>query len=363
MKSIAVFNNKGGVGKTTLAYHLACALSEIGHRVLMLDLDPQSNLTLFGLDVEELHQVWEAEDPFIDDYANSQRNSSSGAFQDLFRSPRSVHFLLKPTEDGTGEPDALATPKRITANLDLLPGRLSVHMYENKLASRWNDAYSGDPLAIRTISRIRQLCADYGSSGSYDYVVIDTSPSLGILNKVVISTADGFFVPSMPDMFSLYGIKNIGRALEAWRKDFDVLHSLLSDEKRKQLPHTFVRFLGYTIFNAKKYSGQGNSWDLAQAHYNYARQIPQAIRSYIPESVRSALGDDRLAEPIGGTAVMHTHNTLPNMAQKYRKPMWDVPRAPNLEEDDRTTIIGNRARYEATRDAYVAFARDVIARL
>ena len=47
MKSIAVFNNKGGVGKTTLTYHLGCALAELGHKTLLVDLDPQSNLTLF----------------------------------------------------------------------------------------------------------------------------------------------------------------------------------------------------------------------------------------------------------------------------------------------------------------------------
>lgn len=363
MKSIAVFNNKGGVGKTTLAYHLACALAYMGKRVLMMDLDPQSNLTLFGLEIEELHSVWETEERFIDDYASSQRATPPTEFDALFRSPRSIHFLLKPTEDGTGEPETLPSPKRLSTNLDLLPGRLSIHMYENKLASRWNDAYSGDPLAIRTISRIRQLCVDYGEVGAYDYVIMDTSPSLGILNKVIISTADGFFVPSMPDMFSLYGIKNIGRALELWKRDFEVMHSLLSDEKRKQLPSSFVKFLGYTIFNAKKYSGQGNSWDLAHAHYNYARQIPDAIRNYIPPAARAGLTDAVLSQPIGGTAVMHTHNTLPNMAQKYRVPIWDVPTRPNLEDDDRTTIIGNRARYEATREAYVAFARDVMSRV
>lgn len=363
MKTIAVFNNKGGVGKTTLTFHFASALAHLGHRVLMMDLDPQSNLTLFGFDVEELHKVWEAEENFIDDFPSSQKSTSPEEFAGLLRQPRSLHFLLKPTEDGTGEPVFAPVPKNITANLDLLPGRLSIHMFENKLASRWNDAYSGDPLAIRTIVRIRQLCLELGASGGYDYVVMDTSPSLGILNKVIISTADGFFVPSMPDMFSMYGIKNIGRALGLWRRDFDVMRSLLSDEKRKNLPEQFVKFLGYTIFNAKKYANQGNQWDLAQAHYNYARQIPEAIRTYIPESARMGVDPAVLSQPIGGTSVMHTHNTLPNMAQKYRAPIWDVPSRTNLTEEDRGTIIGNRARYEATRDAYVAFARDVIARI
>ena len=65
MKLISVFNNKGGVGKTTLKYHLACALAELGKKVLMLDLDPQCNLTIYGLDSESLHKIWQDEDGFI----------------------------------------------------------------------------------------------------------------------------------------------------------------------------------------------------------------------------------------------------------------------------------------------------------
>lgn len=57
MKMIAVFHNKGGVGKSTLLFHTACALAEQGHRVLMLDLDPQSNLSLYGLSDETLQGI------------------------------------------------------------------------------------------------------------------------------------------------------------------------------------------------------------------------------------------------------------------------------------------------------------------
>ena len=59
MKIISVFNNKGGVGKSTLCFHLACALNEMGKKVLLLDLDPQCNLTICGMK-EENHprRIW-----------------------------------------------------------------------------------------------------------------------------------------------------------------------------------------------------------------------------------------------------------------------------------------------------------------
>ena len=188
MKSIAVFNNKGGVGKTTLTYHLGYALAELGHKTLLVDLDPQSNLTLFGLDPEEqLHNIWQVEDAFIEDFADA-RDHNLDKFEDIAGDVRSIHFILKPTEDGIDPPKSLPKPFKLHTNLGMIPGRLSIHTYEDKIASRWNGVYGGEPLSIRTVTQIRSFCEVYAKKHSYDYVVIDTSPSLGILNKVIIST-------------------------------------------------------------------------------------------------------------------------------------------------------------------------------
>ena len=363
MKTIAIFNNKGGVGKTTLTYHTACALAELGHRTLLVDLDPQSNLTLFGVSTDDLYQVWKVEDPYIADFERARNEDSPDHLTELLQQSRSIHFLLKPTEDGTSELPTLASPAPMLQNLDLIPGRLTLHMYENRIGSRWSEAYQGDPLAIRTISQIHQICRLYAESRDYEFILFDTSPSLGVLNKVIISTADAFLVPCMPDMFSLYGIRNIGSALAMWKKEFDTMRTLLSDEKLSRFPDSFVQFIGFTIFNARKYAGTGNPWDLAHAHYTYAQQIPKTITEHIAEEVRSVLPAEKISEPIGGTAVMHCHSTLPNMAQKYRCPIWMVPGNQNIEQEDKPTISGNRARYEATQGGYHAFASDLLNRL
>jgi cellulose biosynthesis protein BcsQ len=364
VRVISVFNNKGGVGKTTLTFHLAHALSALGKRVLLVDLDPQCNLTMHGLSVQRIEEIWKAEDSYIDGagFETSRSAVPPSIFEALNEDARTIHYILKPTEEGTGELPGLPPPVPLATNLDLIPGRLTLHQYEEKISSRWSDVYQGDPLAIRTMTRIRRVIEEYARTRSYDIVIVDTSPSLGALNKIAISTVDGFLVPCLPDVFSLYGVRNIGNSLSLWKTQFDTVYKLLSDAKRRAFPQEFVRFLGFTIYNAKKYTGS-TEWDLAQAHYSYAQQIPATVQNHIPADIRGHLKDSILQVPIGAQAVMHTHNTLPAMAQKYRMPIWEVPSNATLESSDKSTVMGNRKMYEATKAAYAEFAKDVLSRI
>lgn len=111
MKIISVFNNKGGVGKSTLCFHLACALNEMGEKVLLLDLDPQCNLTICGMKEEQLHAIWEEEEPFIDDYESAWK--SDELVEKVLESPRSIHFLLKSTEEGVNELENYPNPIKL----------------------------------------------------------------------------------------------------------------------------------------------------------------------------------------------------------------------------------------------------------
>ena len=361
MKIISVFNNKGGVGKSTLSFHLAHALAEKGVKTLMVDLDPQSNLTLQCMSSEELEELWTEEEPFIEDF-QAALDDTQASFSEFLLKPRSAHCHLKPIEDGVFESFEIGEVYNAAPNLGLIPGRLSLHTFEDKLAKSWSDAFMGDPQALRLLTGIRRLCLDAGEKHGYDVAIVDTSPSLGVMNRVIISTSTGFFVPCMPDMFSTFGLTNIGLALKTWKSQFDVMYSLLSDKKRSAFPEHFVKLLGYTIYNARRYAGQ-NEYDLATAHYAYARRLPQVIEDKIPKECYAHLDEGVISKPIGGASVMHSHNTLPSMAQKYRAPMWKVPELLNLEAEDRSTILGNRGMYTAKRDAYHAFAGEIMSRV
>lgn len=367
MKIISLFNNKGGVGKSTLGFHLGYALNALKKKTLMIDLDPQCNLTICGIETEHLHEIWQQEDSFIEDFESAFKEN-----KEILNTPRSIHFLLKPTEDGISDFDILPPTVKLTNYLDLIPGRLSIHKYENKLAERWNGAYQGDNLAIRTITKIREICNLYAAKNGYEYIIIDTSPSLGILNKTIISTVDGFFIPAQPDMFSLYGIRNIGNSLDLWKKEFDTIYNLISSDKRSKFPAKFVQFLGFTIYNAKKYSGGNNEYDLAQAHYSYVKRIPEVIKTFIKEPNRAYLTEEQLRTPIGKDSVIHSHNTFPSVSQGLNCPMWDVPEIyanlqrynPKLLSEKQVEVNqGSYGKYRDTLNNYIEFTKSLLERV
>mgnify|MGYP000389197354 CR=1 FL=1 len=368
MKIISLFNNKGGVGKSTLGYHLGCALGKMGKKVLLVDLDPQCNLTISAMFENNLENIWEQEDPFIEDFAAASKNPKE--LEKIVQSPRSIHFLLKPVEDGLNELKRYPPPVDVYKNVSLLPGRLSLHRYENKIAERWNSVYQGDNLSIRTVTNIRSLCEEYSKLYHYNYVIDDTSPSLGILNKTIISTVDGFFIPAFPDMFSLYGIRNIGNSLEQWQREFETIYTLISNEKRSRFPTKFVQFIGFTIYNSKKYDAGNNEYELANAHYRYAVKIPEVIYKYIKENNRANI--KTIMKPIGGMSVVHSHNTFPSVSQALKCPMWEVPNVfRQMRQDNRSYLEenminvnnGSFGQYEATEQKYKNFAQDLMNRI
>jgi cellulose biosynthesis protein BcsQ len=376
MKILSIFNNKGGVGKTTLTYHLGHILAEMGKKVLMIDLDPQCNLSIYSILENEIGDIWEKENNFIKDFKAEKEKIGENAFQELIKEPRSIHFLLAPTEQGESDIDTLPPPYSLTnddvlGKLDLIVGRLSVNTYEGVISERWSKAMLSDPLALRTIFKIRSVAEDYSEKNNYDFVLIDTSPSLGTLNKVIISTVDGFFIPCLPDLFSLYGIRNIGEALGIWKKEFELMRLLLKNGKKEKYDFPFVKFLGYTIFNAKKYTGV-NGLDLAKGNYHYAQKIAESIKNDIDKDIAIS---DKVDENIGGNSIMHTHNTHPNFAQRLKTPIWKlkdydfstyITNFPE-EEDEikkyKQTMPLQKQDLEKIREGYETFANDLLNRI
>lgn len=136
MTSIALFNNKGGVGKTTLVYHLAHMYQRQGQRVLVVDLDPQSNLTSSFLDEEDLSFLWDEYEPTFPDRQESlfSRFDLGGVW--------TIAQAVEPIIRGKGDIRSV-DPLEMAENLWLVPGDLELSRFEDELSTNWTKGFGG----------------------------------------------------------------------------------------------------------------------------------------------------------------------------------------------------------------------------
>ena len=113
----------------------------------------------------------------MDDFVQARNNRSLNDFEDIARDVRSVHFILKPIEDGTDPPQSLAEPLKLHPNLGMIRADFRYIPMRTQLPG-WNGVYGGDSLAIRTVTQVRSFCEQYAERYAYE-LVLDTSPSLG----------------------------------------------------------------------------------------------------------------------------------------------------------------------------------------
>ena len=121
----------------------------------MMDLDPQSNLTLYGLDEVELQNIWEQEEEVIAEGFPLGMNTFNTVKSEMMDSPRTIHFLLKPVESGVDDYNVLPPTVEINENLHLIPGRITLSQFESVLADRWSISPDENVLAVRTITQFR----------------------------------------------------------------------------------------------------------------------------------------------------------------------------------------------------------------
>ena len=126
MKTIAFFNNKGGVGKTTLICNIAAQLGSLGHRVLVIDADPQCNATQYMLRDEELNH-----------YYKKTRTLT-------------IYNFISPLQAGKGYGKDPKITKCNSFNVDLLPGDPRLALTEDLLATDWSQTVGGEPRGIQT---------------------------------------------------------------------------------------------------------------------------------------------------------------------------------------------------------------------
>ena len=181
MKTITFFNNKGGVGKTSMVYHLAWMFRDMGRSVLAVDLDPQSNLTSIFLDESEIEKLWPE---------GNHPDTILGSINPLIES---LGDIIEPK------------PIPIKSRLALIAGDLGLSTFEDRLSEAWGkclddkSAIAGD--GFRVVTAFHRLMKIGAELCNAEFVFIDVGPNIGAMNRAALVAADYVVIPLGADLF------------------------------------------------------------------------------------------------------------------------------------------------------------------
>ncbi|WP_326611132.1 AAA family ATPase [Streptomyces scopuliridis] len=309
--SIALFNNKGGVGKTTLAYHLAHMISRLGLSVLAVDLDPQANLTSMCLDESEIEDLWANPSELIAQGAAQAALAGSGRVRD----DRTVADAVRPILEGTGDV-ALVEPVSLKPGLWLLPGSLDLSRFEDKLSNEWFKSFAGDIAAIRTTTAFHRMIEHAAASVDADIVLIDVGPNLGAINRAALIAADSVLMPLAADLFSLKGLSNLGPTLREWRRNWQ--HVVLPQVPPGiSAPPARMTPLGYVIMQPEMRLDRP-----VKAYGRWLERIPWVYSAAVLDDPKPSRDDDPYR-----IATLRNYRSLMPLAHDARKPMFELKAA------------------------------------
>ncbi|WP_016933569.1 ParA family protein [Rhodococcus sp. R1101] len=238
---IATINLKGGVGKTTTTAALGEFMAaEFGQRVLLIDLDPQTNLTTMMVGEERWQEL----------------NELGRTLATLFRKaidPDADEFdIEKAVQRGV-------SPVRTVRDLDLLASSLDLmDIQEGLTHQQYADPGSHRPVEI-LLSAVRPI------ADRYDYILVDCPPNLGILTLNGLRLADGYLVPTIPDILSTYGIPQLQNKIR---------------ELAKRTGHS-VREIGLVI---TKYRSASNLHRTIIEQLQRDDRIANVVPAWVPEA-------------------------------------------------------------------------------
>ena len=240
MKTISVFNQKGGVGKTTTVVNLSVALAYLDKKVLVIDMDPQANATTgLGVDknkvdssIYELFYLLAEEEEIKKEKENEKEKAESSEDKE----DSEVKEESKKVEDKKKDIDLLKDMKIIKteSGVDLIPS-------ENSLSGLEVELVELDP--IERTKKLKEIVNRI--KNDYDFILIDCPPSLGLLSINALVASDSIIIPIQTEYYALEGVSELMNTFElvkgSLNKDLNVEGVLLSMfDKRTKLAYEVV---------------------------------------------------------------------------------------------------------------------------
>ncbi len=317
---LTIFNHKGGVGKTTLTFNLAAALASLGKRILLVDSDPQGNLTSSFL-----------EDSVVDRLLDTS-DGPDGA---------TLWSALKPVVEATGEVK-LIRPIELRGGPFLLPGDIRLAEFEQELGTLWGECFQRRLRGFRGTTSLSWLVNSVAAETAADLVFYDSGPNIGPLNRIILLDCDYFLIPAACDLFSLRAIKTLGHALAGWIQSWNTIVELAPDET--YLLPGMPKLLGYIPQRFRIYGGGPAT--------EYAKFLPRLERQMESEvvAVLRRVNSDLVPSP--GTQLrigdVKDFGSLATASQEQG--LW-IPEV----------SAGTPAQREAARETFIELAENVLA--
>ena len=303
---LTFFNNKGGVGKTSLVYHLAWMLSDMGYQVLACDLDPQANLTAAFLDEDHLEMLWDDES-----------DTSAKTILQCIRPLTKVGDIRNP------KLAQISQLNLISGNLALIPGDLALAGFEDTLSSEWPNALGSSELyrPFRILTAFSIVMQSGARQMDADVILADVGPNLGAINRSALIATDYIVVPLGADLFSLQGLRNLGPTLNRWRQDWQRRKNNWV-EPNFSLPNGEMKPVGYVV---QQHGVRLNR--PVRAYDKWVNRMPE-------EYARNLLDDKQGPYPVTpdqdvdhALATVKHYRSLVPMAQEARKPIFHLTAA------------------------------------
>ncbi len=289
---IAFFNNKGGVGKTSLVYHLSWMYADLGLKVLASDLDPQANLTASFLDEEKLEEFWPDGDH-----------------------SKTIYGSIEPLLRGVGDIAENPYAEEIDERIHLIIGDLALSRFEDELSQQWPHCLDGKERAFRVESAFWRIMKRIIDRSSIDVALIDLGPNLGAINRSILIAADYLVVPLIPDLFSLQGLKNLGPTVREWRNGWQE-RLKKNPVKDLELPRGQMTPIGYVKMQHAEKMGRP-----VKAYRRWAERIPLVYSEEVLGKEYRLMEKREKGNQLG--LVKHYRSLMP-MAQEAKKPIFHL---------------------------------------
>ncbi len=321
-RRISIFNHKGGVGKTTLTFNVATAVASLGKRVLLVDSDPQCNLTAYLIDGE-----------VVDDLLDHSDDTEG----------KTIWSALKPVAEATGLVHQVAPIELPNGGVFLVPGDIRLSDFEAELNDFWAQCLQRKVRGYNGTTALSGLISNLCRQFQIDFVFYDSGPNIGPLNRAILLDCDYFVVPVACDLFSVRALKTLGRTLATWIAEWQTILSL-APEGTYLLPGQ-PKFLGYILQNFSMYRG-----DFASQHAKFLPMIDRGIR----EDVIAVLKKVQPKAPaISGPKLGEVKNfgSLVTASQREGVPLQEVSAGTNQQRQSAKTAFNAIAQRIVERTA------------